>query len=550
MMNMKNKIAFASLAALVSISAFAATNVADIVILGATPAGIAAAVQARRMNRSAVVLEPSAHVGGLTTGGLGATDTGRAGVTKAVGGISREFYQAVKAHYDKPESWTRQKPEEFTTFHHVKDPDAMWFFEPSVAQGIIDGWIRRDGLRVVTNAKLDRGPGGVAAKDGAIVAIRLLDGDVWQGKVFIDATYEGDLMAAAGVDYFVGRESNDVYGETLNGAQPNEGHHKLRKGVDPYVVKGDPASGLLPGVDPEPMGAVGAGDRRVQAYCYRMCLTDDPANRIPFAKPAGYDERDYELLFRNFEAGEDGLPLALSRMPNRKTDTNNSRGTSSDFIGQNYSWAEASYVARARIAAAHLKYQQGLVWTLANHPRVPEKIRAAFAKWGVCRDEFVATRGWSPQLYVREARRMKGAYVVTERNCRGLEVAPKPIALATYMMDSHHVRRYVTDEGYVQNEGDVEVGWDDIKPYPIDYGAITPKRGQCRNLLVPVCLSASHIAYGSLRMEPVFFAVGQAAGTAAALAIEGRCDVQAIDYAALRARLLADRQVLDWPPRP
>ena len=234
-------------------------------------------------------------------------------------------------------------------------------------------------------------------------------------------------------------------------------------------------------------------------------------------------------------------------MPNRKTDTNNARGTSSDFIGQNYSWTEASYVARARIAAAHLKYQQGLVWTLANHPRVPEKIRAAFAQWGVCRDEFVATHGWSPQLYVREARRMKGAYVVTERNCRGLVVAPKPIALATYMMDSHHVRRYVTDEGYVQNEGDVEVGWDDIKPYPIDYGAITPKRGQCRNLLVPICLSASHIAYGSLRMEPVFFAVGQAAGTAAALAIEGRCDVQSVDYAALRARLLADRQVLAWP---
>ena len=543
-MNMKKMVS--AVCALGASVAMAATNSADVVVFGASSAGIAAAVQATRMNLNVVVLEPYEHVGGLTTGGLGATDTGRAGVTRAIGGISREFYQAVKKHYEKPQSWTCEKAEDYEKIHNMKDSDAMWFFEPSVAQGILDGWIKRDKLRIIKNAKLDRGPDGVTMKDGKIAALRTLGGDVWQAKVFIDATYEGDLMAAAGVKYTVGREANSVYGETLNGAQPNEGHHKLRKGVDPYVVKGNPASGLLPGIDPEPMGEVGEGDKRVQAYCYRMCLTDEPSNRIAFEKPAGYDERDYELLFRNFEAGEDHLPLGSGRMPNRKTDTNNARGTSSDFIGQNYTWAEASYTARERMAAAHLKYQKGLVWTLANHPRVPQKIRREFVNWGVCKDEFVATHGWSPQLYVREARRMIGEFIQTEQVCRGEVKVAKPIALATYMMDSHHVRRYVTAEGYVQNEGDVEVGWDEIEPYPIDYGAITPKRAECRNLLVPICLSASHIAYGSIRMEPVFFAVGQAAGTAAALAIKDNVDVQGVDYNALRARLLADGQVITW----
>lgn len=291
------------------------------------------------------------------------------------------------------------------------------------------------------------------------------------------------------------------------------------------------------------------GGRRVQAYCFRMCLTDVPENRIPFAKPADYDERDYELLFRNYEAGETGLPWINSKMPNRKTDTNNRTGFSTDFIGQNYDWPEASYAERERILQAHLTYQQGLMWTLANHSRVPAHVREEVSKWGTCRDEFAdgPGDGWQGQLYVREARRLIGDYVMTEANCRKQRTAERPVAMAAYTMDSHHVRRYVTKDGWVKNEGDVEVGGGN-GPFGIDYGALVSKRGECANLFVPVCLSASHIAFGSIRMEPVFFALGQAAGTAAAQAIADGVCVQDVDYDRLAKRLKADGQVLTTDP--
>ena len=425
----------------------------------------------------------------------------------------------------------------------------MWTFEPSAALSVLEAWEKRDGLRIVRGERLDRSGSGVSMKQGRIASIRTLSGHVYQGRCFIDATYEGDLLAAAGVSYSVGRESNASYGESLNGAQPKQGYHKLKAGVDPYVIKGDRSSGLLPGIDPSPVEE-GAADSRVQAYCFRMCLTDDPANRIPFEKPADYDERNYELLFRNYECGETHLPWINSKMPNRKTDTNNSLGFSSDFIGGNWRYPEASYEEREAIVAAHLAYQRGLMWTLANHPRIPEKIRAEYSRWGTCRDEFAdgPGDGWQSQLYVREARRMRGAYVMTERNCRGERIAPHPVGMGAYGMDSHHVRRYVGADGFVQNEGDVEVhrhkNGEVIEPYPIEYLALCPERRECENLLVPVCLSATHIAFGSLRMEPVFFALGQAAGTAAALAVGKGCPVQDVDYASLRSRLLADGQVL------
>ena len=318
-------------------------------------------------------------------------------------------------------------------------------------------------------------------------------------------------------------------------------NHQLADGIDPYVKKGDPSSGLLPGVEKDCPEPDGSGDRRVQAYCFRMCLTDDPANRIPFKKPAGYREQDYELLLRNLEAGpldRDGLPWINSPMPNRKTDTNNRTGFSTDFIGANWNYPEASYAERAQIEQAHLKYQQGLMWTLANHPRVPEKIRQEVARWGTCKDEFAGERGdgWQNQLYVREARRLVGEYVMTEHECRGERIAPRPIALGAYGMDSHNCRRYVDEKGFARNEGNIE-DYDSnapgsgkpfkrFKPYPIDYGAIVPKKGECANLFVPVCLSASHMAFGSIRMEPVFFALGQAPATAASLAIAHECAVQ------------------------
>ena len=529
-------------------------TVCDIVIYGSSPAAISAAIQAKRMGRSAVIVSPETRIGGLTTGGLGQTDIGN---KAAFGGLALDFYKAVAAYYADPKRWTRQKPESYFPDGQCagsKGKESMWTFEPSAALEILEGWEKRDGLDIRRNEWLDREQ-GVEKKDGRIVSIRTLSGKVYRGKVFVDATYEGDLMAAAGVTFTIGREANAVYGETLNGNQPAQAtHHQLNVGVDPYVVKGDPKSGLLFGVEPyNPNFKPGDGDQRVQAYCFRMCLTDDPANRIPFAKPEGYDERDYELLFRHLAIApldRDGMPWINSKMPNRKTDTNNRTGFATDFIGQNWAWPTASYAEREKIRAAHLKYQRGLMWTLANHPRVPEKIRSEVSKWGTCKDEFKdgLGDGWQTQLYVREARRMVGEYVMTENNCWSTVVAPHPVAMAAYQMDSHHVRRYVGADGFVHNEGDVEVRRDvsgkRFKPYSIDYGSVTPKRGECTNLIVPVCLSASHIAFGSIRMEPVFFALGQVAGTAASLAVRQGVAVQDVPYAELAERLVADGQVI------
>ena len=524
----------------------------DIVIYGSTPAAIAAAVQAKRMGHSAVIVSPETRIGGLTTGGLGQTDIGS---KSAFGGIALEFYKAIASYYADRSHWTRQTPESYFPDGQCagsKGKESMWTFEPSAALAVLEGWERRDGLDIRRGEWLDR-ENGVDKKDGRIVSMRTLSGRVYRGKVFIDATYEGDLMAAAGVSYTVGRESNSKYGETLNGNQPEQAKfHQLNKGTDPYVVAGDPKSGLLPGIEPyDPAAKTGDGDRRVQAYCFRMCLTDDPENRIPFKKPEGYDERDYELLFRHLAIApldKSGMPWINSKMPNRKTDTNNRTGVSTDFIGQNWRWPDATYAEREKMRAAHLKYQRGLMWTLANHPRVPEVIRSEVSKWGTCKDEFLDGQGdgWQTQLYVREARRLVGEYVMTEHNCWGNAVAPRPVAMGAYQMDSHHVRRQVCADGYARNEGDVEVkvgaNGKGFEPYPIDYGAVLPKRAECENLIVPVCMSASHIAFGSIRMEPVFFALGQVAGTAGSMAAVSGLAVQDVPYGELSARLVADGQ--------
>ena len=520
--------------------------VRDVVVYGSSPAALTAAIAAQRLGKSVVIVSPETRIGGLTTGGLGQTDIGN---KQAFGGLALQFYRDVAAYYRDPAHWTRQNRSDYLPDGQCagsKGEDSMWTFEPSAALAILESWERRHGLDIRRGEFLDRAPGGVVKDGTTIVAFKSLSGTVYRGRMFVDATYEGDLMAAAGVTCFIGREANAVYGETLSGTQvANAKFHNLFDGVDPYVVKGDKSSGLLPGIDPTPIEPDGTGDHRVQAYCFRMCLTDDPANRIPFAKPDGYDERDYELLFRNFEAGERDLPWINSKMPNRKTDTNNCRGFSTDFIGQNWNWPAASYAEREKILAAHLKYQRGLMWTLANHPRVPQHIRDVYSKWGTCKDEFPDGfgDGWQRQLYVREARRLVGDYVMTEANCRKNAVAPRPVGMAAYTMDSHNIRRYVTAAGFVKNEGDVQVHGGK-GPYGIDYGAIVPKRADCGNLFVPVCLSASHMAFGSIRMEPVFFAMGQAAGTAAAQAIDQGCAVQDLPYPPLARRLLADGQVL------
>lgn len=520
----------------------------DLVVYGGTSGGVAAAVQAKRMGRTVIVIEQTKRLGGLSSGGLGQTDIGN---KAAIGGIAREFYQQVKKRYMEKDAWKWQQPSEYKDSGQTRtqsNEDSMWTFEPSVALAIFNRWVQENQIPVVFSERLNRQT-GVKKENGRITSITMESGKTYAGKMFIDATYEGDLMAAAGVSYTVGREANAQYGETLNGVQvKNSKNHQLKPGIDPYVVKGDKSSGLLPHIDPNGPGEEGSGDKRVQAYCFRMCLTDKDENRIPFSKPEGYNELWYELLLRNFEAGETGMPWINSTMPNRKTDTNNRTGFSTDFIGQNYAYPEASYAEREKIVAEHRLYQQGLMWTLANHPRVPEKMRKEFARWGTCKDEFnedgVDRQGWQEQLYIREARRLVGSHVMTQHNCQGREVVPDAAGLAAYTMDSHNQQRYVDANGHVRNEGNVEVGG--FSPYAISYRSLTPKKQECENLLVPVCMSASHIAYGSIRMEPVFMVLGQTAATAALQAIDQGKAVQDIDYAVLKAKLLEDKQVLEW----
>lgn len=494
----------------------------DFVVYGGTSGGVAAAVQAARMGQRVVLIEPGKHLGGLTSGGLGATDIGNKG---AIGGISREFYRRIGRHYGKDEAWT---------------------FEPHVAEQIMDEFVREAGVTVVRQERLDLSR-GVEKQGPRIVSIRMESGREFAGRAFIDATYEGDLMAKAGVSYHVGREANSVYDETLNGVQLGSKKHQFNAPVDPYVVPGDPKSGLLPGIHAGGPGEHGQGDRRVQAYNFRMCMTDDPANRLPFPKPAGYDPLRYELLRRYIDAGVfDALGSNLP-MPNRKTDTNNNGAFSTDNIGMNYDYPDGDYATREKIFQEHVAYQQGMMWFLANDPRLPQKVRDFVNRWGLCKDEFVESGGWPHQMYVREARRMISDYVMTQHDCQGRKIAEDSIGLAAYGMDSHNTQRYVKD-GHAINEGDVQVHG--FTPYPVAYRSITPKLAECDNLLVPVCLAASHIAYGSIRMEPVFMVLGQSAATAACQAIDADVAVQQIDVKKLQERLLANHQVLAWTGPP
>jgi len=540
------------IAALVSICAVCVSpasgnekaETADVIVYGGTSAGVMAAVRVAREGRSVVLIVPDGHIGGTTTGGLGQTDIGG-----GMSGMANEFYQRVHKHYDKPDAWNRETRDDYFNAdwydrwnlegrpwsRRWRDGAALTF-EPSVTAHVMREMLTEVRVPIVSDERLNRSD-GVRAQEKRITAIAMESGRVFEGKVFIDATYEGDLMAAAGVTYFVGREANSVYGETMNGVQTQRAtEHQLPSGIDPYLIPGDAESGLLPGIDPSGPGAEGSGDHRVQAYNIRITMTDVPENRVPFTKPESYNETEYELLFRAFEAGLDGVPLHGARMPNRKTDTNNGRGFSTDFIGRNYDYPDADYARRAAIVAEHRTYIQGLLWTLSEHPRVPAAIRAQLDGWGYARDEFPEHGHLSPQLYVREARRMISDYVMTEADVRGQRQAPDGIVIGGYQIDSHHTQRYITESGHVRNEGDMQTR---ASAYAISYRALVPVRGEARNLIVPVCVSASHVAYGTIRMEPVFMQLGHVAGMAAVLALEAEADLLDINYFALREKLTA-----------
>ncbi len=543
----------------------AAVHEADICVFGGTSGGVVAAVQAARLGKTVLLAEPGRHLGGMTSGGLSAVDIGD---PRSIGGITREYFTRLAATAGVTLDWDRP----FTS-NAGGGPatGGAYAIEPHQAERVFTEMTRTAGVRVLFDARL-----ASVSKDGARLTELLLEnGDVLRAGVFLDTTYEGDLMAKAGVSHTLQREGRSQYGETLAGIhyaakyQPRTAHEKPGangrvpggQGVwdrdfplDPYVVKGDPQSGLLPLVNPGDPGTPGDPASGVQAYCYRLCLTTDPANRLPITPPPDYDPKRYELVVRFIEACQaigDALDLRwfskYDPLPNAKWDFNTAT-FGGNLPGASWAWPEASYAQREQIAREHQHYHRGLLHFLATDPRVPEKVRQDMQRFGLPKDEFTDTGGWPHQLYIREARRMISDLVMTEHHTHGRAVAPKAIALGSYGTDVHEIRRIVKD-GVVIREGKIAAGRGGAGPYPIGYDALVPRRAECENLLVTFALSASHVAFASIRMEPVFMASSQSAATAAVLALDSRQPVQAVDYTTLRQRLLTDHQVLDWPPR-
>ena len=467
-------------------------NKADVIIYGGTSAAITAALQVAKMGKSVMIVSPDIHLGGLSSSGLGFTDSGDKGV---IGGLSREFYHRVYNHYQKTSAWQWQNKEDYGGKGQGSpavdgQSRTMWIFEPHVAEEIFENLVQEYKIKVFRGELLDR-VHGVAIKDGKIQSIKTLSGKIYPGKIFIDATYEGDLMAAVGVSYHVGREANDLYGETWNGVQTGDlavKHHDFQGlKISPYVIPGDQKSGVLPLISTDDPGIRGSADKRIQAYCFRTCLTKNSNNRVPFIRPLGYDSTQYELMIRIFEAGWRRTFQKFDPIPNDKTDVNNHGPLSFDYIGKNYSYPEACYDQRKEIITAHETYQKGLLFFLANDRRVPSEVRDEMSKWGLSKDEFKDNGNWPHQIYVREARRMIGQAILTENEITGKSKVLHPVAMGSYNMDSHNTQRYIKPDGYVENEGDIEV---QIPPYQIDLGSILPLKKECKNLIVPVALSS------------------------------------------------------------
>lgn len=511
------RIALAFLFLITTPAVRAQDRIVDVCIYGGTSAGVMAAYTAKMSGKSVLLIEPGKHLGGLTAGGLGYTDIGN---KYAVMGLARDYYRRIGAHYGKFE---------------------QWIFEPHVAEDLFNEYIRRAFIEVLYEQRLL----DVTVEKGAITSIGL---EPAQGtgtkrsvkaRMFIDCTYEGDLMARAKVSYVVGRESNKDHHETYNGYQVMTGH-QFPDGIDPYRIKGQRESGLLWGISPASPREAGSGDKMVQAYNFRICLSDDPANMIPITRPDNYDSTRYELLVRLMEKEPDrpfNRILKPDMMPNRKTDINNNGPISTDMIGMNYDYPEASYEERAKIIRMHEDYTKGLLYFIATSKSLPAHLGKEMRKWGYPKDEYKDNGHWSHQPYIRESRRMVGAYVMTQANCEGKEVVKDGVGMAAYTMDSHNTQRLVIN-GMVKNEGDVQVGG--FPPYPISYRSLVPKRTECTNLLVPVCLSATHIAYGSIRMEPVFMVLAQSSAVAACMAIDKRIAIQDVNVTLLQQRLKND----------
>jgi len=500
-------------------------NTVDICVYGGSSGGVIAAYTAKKMGKSVLLIEPGSQVGGLTTGGLGYTDIGN---KYAITGLSRDFYRRIGTHYGKFE---------------------QWIFEPHVASDVYQQYIRAVNLNILYRHQLvsvQKNKAGYitsiviehSAQAGPSFLSRRESRQTIYAKMFIDCSYEGDLMAKAGVSYFTGREANEAYNETYNGVQLRD-KHQFPDSISPYKIPGDTASGLLWGISNTVLATPGSGDKKIQSYNFRICLSNDPLNRIAITRPPGYDSTRYELLLRYLQkkpAKDLNGFLKFDLMPNHKTDINNNGPFSTDMIGMNYDYPEGGYGTRKKIQDVHELYVKGLLYFIGHDERMQAYLREMMLPWGYPKDEYVDNGHWSPQMYVRETRRMKGEYIMTQANCEGKEIVNDGIGMAAYTMDSHNCQRVVVN-GMVKNEGDVQIGG--FGPYPIAYRSITSKTNECKNLLVPVCLSATHIAYGSIRMEPVFMVLSQSAAMAAIQALDTKKAVQQIDIVQLKRSIAA-----------
>ncbi len=516
---------------LLSIAAHAATHSYDLVVYGGTAGGVMTAVSGARGGLKTVLIEPRSHVGGMATGGLSRTDVGK---REVIGGLSLEFYMRVGRRYDMP---------------RYLNPVA-WFYEPRVGESVMLEMLREAGVDVIFRQRL-REKTGVRKTGTTIEAITLENGDVYTGKVFADTTYEGDLMAQAKVSYTYGREASAQYGESLGGVRDRTPKHQFL--ID--IPTSDADGTLLPEISSAPRGEDGAADKRVQAYNFRIIATNNPANRVPWPKPRNYDPKRYEILIRHIKGMEQKLGRAqvfheltlIAKIPNQKADFNNQGAFSTDYIGKSYGYPDGTYKEREAIWQDHVDYVQGFYYFLANDPRIPATLQMEVRDWGLCKDEYEDSAYWPHQLYVREARRMVGEYVVIQKDLQTDLKKPDVIGMGSYNSDSHNVQRFINSRGLAENEGDMQVG---VTPYQMPYRMITPKRTEATNLLVPVCFSASHVAYSSERMEPQYMIIGHAAGIAAQLAISGRRPVQQISVADLQRVLKEQGAIFDYIPTP
>jgi len=521
---LKNSVAGLGGAILGASGALAAGQSYDVVVYGATASGVAAAVAAGRQGARVALVEPGTHLGGMVSGGLGHTDTGR---KETIGGLSLEFFKRVGRHYGQPITWD---------------------FEPHVAEDVFKAMAREAKVNVVYNSRL-REHGAVRKQGSRIASIRMENGDVFSAQAFIDATYEGDLMSQSGVRFTWGREGREQYDESLAGVRGSRQY--AGNGFTLPVSAYDAHHKVLPNISRDPLGKAGAGDKKVQAYNFRFCLTKARENQVPIPKPSNYNAHDYELLARLIaatEKKEGSVPplhrfMTISPLPNGKTDINNNGAFSTDYIGMNWGYPTASYERRGQSWREHADYMAGFFYFLAHDRRVPQPLRDEMQAWGLSRDEFTDTDNWPFQLYVRESRRMIGEYVMVQRDIETEVTKPDPIGMGSYNTDSHNMQRYVEADGNVQNEGDVEAP---TRPFHIPYRVLLPKRDQCGNLLVPVCASASHIGYGALRLEPVYMIMGDAAGVAATMAIDQHRAVQEVEPGSLTQKLKKQGAVMEW----